>query len=160
MKKNKTEWKSRFFTPDEIAQMEAVFNERFFDDLKKDENIFFEGYYEEGICYVTLILKNQDESFYYPVESSLSLKDNPELDEEGAKIALLDFIGGYFEDYFEENRETYITIDWAKHKVEDLTLYARGQVLNKKLENMADDILKSGGFAPEGDKVKKKKGGS
>ncbi|MCX6112999.1 MAG: hypothetical protein NTY22_06955 [Proteobacteria bacterium] len=143
MKEKKIEWKNRFFTPDEVAQMEAVFNERFFDNLKKDENISFEGYYEDEICYITLALKNQDESFYYPVETSISLKENHELDAEGARIALLDFIGSYFEDYFEENRETSIPIDWTLYKADDLTLYARGQVLNKKLENMADDILKS-----------------
>ena len=145
MKEKKIEWKNRFFTPEEIAQMEAVFNERFFDNLKKDENVFFEGYYEDGVCYITLTLKNHDESFYYPIETSMLLKENPELDAEGARIALLDFIGTYFEDYFEENREAYIPIDWAPYKIDGLTIYARGQVLNKKLENMADDILKSAG---------------
>ena len=157
MNKNKIAWKDRFFTPDEIAQMEAIFNEHFFENLKKDENIFFEGYYEDGVCYATLTLKNHDESFYYPVETSISLKENPELDEKMARAALLNFIGEYFEDYFEENRETYITIDWAPYKAEGLTIYARGQVLNKKLENMGDDILKSAGFAPDGAPVKKKK---
>ncbi|MEI6093054.1 MAG: hypothetical protein WCQ47_05150 [bacterium] len=156
MTKTREDWKNRFFTPEEIAQMEAIFNEYFFDKLNKDENIYFEGYYEDEVCYLTLILKNSDESFYYPFETSLSLKDNPDISAEEARLSLMDFIGTYFDDYFTENRDAFVLIDWTSYKVEDLNIYARGQVINKKLENMADDILKSAGFTPEGEKVKKK----
>lgn len=157
MIKTKEDWKKRFFTPEEIAQMEAIFNEYFFDKLKKDENIFFEGHYEDEVCYVTLILKNSDESFYYPFETSLSLKDNSEVTAEDARLSLMDFIGSYFDYYFEQNRDAFVLIDWTSYKMDDLTIYARGQVFNKKLENMGDDILQSAGFTPEGEKVKKKK---
>ncbi|MEI6079555.1 MAG: hypothetical protein WCQ53_02825 [bacterium] len=142
MTKENKKSESRFMRPEEIAQMEAVFNERFFNDLKKDENIFFEGHYEDDVCYLELILKNHDESFYYPVETTISLKDHPILAPDDARLVLLDFIGAYFEDYFGTDRESLIPIDWAPFKMGDLTIYARGQVLNKKLEKMAEDILK------------------
>jgi hypothetical protein len=155
MIKKQEKWQDRFMTPEEIAQMEATFNEQFFDDLQKDENIFFEGHYEDGVCYLTLILKNEEETFYYPFETSISFKENPDLNDKEARVALLDFIGSYFDDYFSSQRETLVTIDWASYKLDDLNIYARGQVLNKKLESMADDILRSAGFDDLTDKKKK-----
>jgi hypothetical protein len=145
MIKKHEKWPNRFMTPEEIAQMEAVFNEQFFDDLAKDENISFEGHYEDGACYLTLTLKNEEETFYYPFETSISFNEHPYLSPEEARVALLDFIGSYFDDYFSSQRETLVTIDWTPYKLDDINIYARGQVLNKKLESMADDILISAG---------------
>jgi len=37
VKKTKDQsWKDRFLSPQEIAQMEAVFNDKFFDELDND----------------------------------------------------------------------------------------------------------------------------
>lgn len=135
-------WKDRFFTPVEIGQMEAVFNENFFEKLNSDENIHVEGYYSEGVCFSTFIIKNEDESFYYPVETKVLSSDNPDLSDNDARIALLDFSLEYFEEYFLNDRELYLTIDWSSFEIGEIKVYARAQVLNKKLEDMADEILK------------------
>lgn len=157
MSKVKEEWKNRFFTPEEIAEMESAFNDRFCDDLQRDENISFEGSYEDGVCYLTLILKNEEETFYYPVETAISSKENLTLNSEEARLVLLDFIGAYFDDYFASQRETFVPIDWALYQLNQLKLYARGQVLNKKLECMANSILESAGYDSDGCKVDEKK---
>jgi len=140
---NKIEWKDRFFKPEEIAQMEAVFNEKFFSFLKKDENVFFEGYFSEQTCYITVLLKNEDETYYYPFETAIPLNQNPGVTEDGAKKFLLDFIGEYFETFFADERETFVPVDWTLFEVEGANIYARGQVVNKKLEKMGDAILGS-----------------
>lgn len=145
-------WEKRFLTPEEIAEMEAVFNERFFSFIKRDENIFIEGGCEEEILYITLILKNTDESFYYPFETSISKKDNPALSFEDAKNILLDFIGAYFEEYFSSDRGTFISIDWCEFNCEGVKFHARGQVINKKIEDLADSFLKEKGYNDKGDK--------
>lgn len=145
-KEIKSTWKDRFLSPEEIAQMEAVFNERFFDFLEKDENAFFEGYFSNGNLFITLIISNEDESYYYPFETMLRGSENEGIDEEKARMALVDFIGTYFEDFFNNNRQTYIPIDWSPYTMDGIKFYAKAQVINKKLEKEADDILKSAGF--------------
>ena len=151
----KEDWKDRFFTPEEIAQMEAVFNEQFFANLKKDENISFEGFFADGACHVTCILKNEDESYCYPFEAAISSKEHADLTASDARNLLLDFIGAYFEEFFADNRETYVPVEWATFSIEDINIHARGQIMNKKLEKHADDILKSAGFDEEGLPTKK-----
>ncbi|MFH1223263.1 MAG: hypothetical protein V1647_02845 [Pseudomonadota bacterium] len=145
-------WKDRFFKPEEIAQMEAVFNERFFSFLKNDENIYFEGYFSEQTCYITVTLKNQDETYYYPFETALPMNENPNTSEEEAKITLLDFTGEYFNEFFTNERGTLIPIEWTLYKEDGKNIYARGQVLNKKLEDMAEEVLN--GAHDEGDSTK------
>ncbi len=141
--------KDRFFSPQEIAEMEAVFNERFMDSMNRDENISFEGYVSEDTLYITLNLFNEDHSFYYPVETAVSIKDNPKIEEDEAKLCLLDFIGTYFEAYFESKRVTLMPIDWTSYSMNGRKIYAKAQIVNKKLEKQADDILKSAGFEEE-----------
>jgi len=141
-----TIWKNRFMSPEEIAQMEAVFNERFFEFLKKDENISIEGHISEEAMYITNILSNEEQTYYYPFETVISLKDNPDTEEEEAKLCLLDFIGEYFDEFFNNQRETFVPISWAPYSVKGKNLYARAQIINKKLEKEADLILKSAGL--------------
>jgi hypothetical protein len=151
----KDDWKDRFFTPEEIAQMEAVFNEQFFVHLKKDENISFEGFFADGACHVTCTLKNADETFFYPFEAAISSKEHVGLPASDARNLILDFIGAYFEEYFADNRETYVPVEWVVFRIEDTNIHARGQIMNKKLEKHAEDILKSAGFDEDGFPTKK-----
>ena len=138
-------WKDRFFTPEEIGEIEAVFNDRFFAYLKTDENIFVEGHYSEATCFITLIFKNQDETYYYPFEASLSSVENPDIQADEAKMTLVDFIGAYFDEFFAEERQTYVPINWATFNIEGVKIKARGQISNKKLEKQADELLKATG---------------
>ncbi len=143
MENNNKNWKDRFFTPEEIGQMEAVFNENFFGKVKKDENVYIEGYYNDNSCFATFTIKNEDESFYYPVETVVSVIDNSGLSDKDARIALLDFALEYFEEYFLNDGELLLTIDWSPFNIGEIKMYAKGHVLNKKLEKMADEILSS-----------------
>jgi hypothetical protein len=153
----KDDWKDRFFSPEEIAQMEAVFNEQFFAHLAKDENIFFEGHFSEGACHVTCTLKNNDETYCYPFEATISSKEHRNLPATEAKNLLLDFIGAYFEEFFADSRQTFVPVEWAVFRIEDTNIHARGQIINKKLEKDADNVLKSAGFDENGDLIKKGK---
>lgn len=153
----KDDWKDRFFTPEEVAQMEAIFNEQLFQHLKKDENIFIEGYFSEGACHITCTLKNQDETYCYPFEAAISSKEHTHISAAEAQSLLLDFISAYFEEFFADNRQTYVPIEWSTFRIEDINIHAHGQIMNKKLETEAENILKSAGFDEDGNPIKKDK---
>jgi hypothetical protein len=156
VKKVKQDWIACALTPEEIAEMESAFKERFQSDIMNNEEVSFEGYYTDHALYLTLILKNFDESFYYPVETVVSITDNKELAMPEARFVLLDFIGTYFEEYFESNRETFLPIAWSPFTVNNnAKISAKGQVLNRKLDKVADELLIAAGYDSDGNPVKK-----
>lgn len=155
MKKVKQDWRARALTPEEIAEMEDAFRERFSSNILNEEEISFEGYYTDVAFYLTLILKNFDESFYYPVETVVSIQDNKDLTSAQARLQLLDFIGSYFDEYFESNRETFLPIAWTAYTINEVKISAKGQVINRKLDKIADDLLRAAGYDSDGNIIKK-----
>lgn len=148
--KKKSNWSKRSLTPHELSEMESAFLKKFGYNLKQDEDVFFEGRYTDTELFLTAILRNNEETYYYPFEAVISVEDNENIEMEEAKMLLLDFIGSYFEDYFANDRDTYIPIDWTCFEMQENKLYARGQVINRKLEKMGDEILSAHGFGEKG----------
>jgi hypothetical protein len=94
--------------------------------------------------FVKVILSNQDRSYYYPVEARV-LYEKEELQRGEAALFLLDYIDAYFDDYLtQENEEVYLPIDWADFQYEAIDFQMRGQILNLKLEELAEQLLKNG----------------
>lgn len=91
--------------------------------------------------YVTVLLANADQSYYYPVEGRL-MHGAEEMEPTEAALFLIDYIDNYFEEYlYEEDEQIYLPIDWTDHEYEATNFQIRGQIVNKKLENMADEWL-------------------
>jgi hypothetical protein len=67
--------------------------------------------------------------------------EDQDLKADAARSFLLDFIDSYVEEYLSGGEETYLPIDWATYDYEGLELQLRGQVLNTKLEALADQLL-------------------
>jgi hypothetical protein len=148
-------WEKRFFTPEEIAKMESAFNEEFLSFLNRDENIYIEGYIdEEKVMYLNLTLKNREETYFYPFQTKILESENSDLKEEDAMHLLLDFIASYFDDFFKSSRNTFVLIDWKKYEFKERVLYAKGQVLNKRAEDLADKFLLENGFNCDGKEKK------
>lgn len=95
-----------------------------------------------GIRVVTT-LSNQDGSYHYPVEARI-LHDEENLKPRKATLFLIDYIDAYFEDYLTELESTYLRIDWSDVEYEGVEFQMRGQVINRKVEEMADKLLESG----------------
>jgi len=94
--------------------------------------------------YVTVILANADQSYYYPVEARVMYAVE-ELEPREAALFLIDYIDTYFEEYlYEEDEQIYLPIDWADHEYEAVTFQIRGQILNQKLDALADQWLLQG----------------
>ncbi len=89
--------------------------------------------------YVKVLLKNQSESFYYPVEGRIPLTENQTKRE--ATLFLFDYIDFYFEEYLMGDSDVYIPIDWTNFECEGFQFQLKGQVLNMELEKKADTLL-------------------
>lgn len=93
---------------------------------------------DDGV-YVKVLLKNQDSSFYYPVEARVKYK-HEELGISEAALFLIDYIDTYFEEFL-VSQEIYLPIDWADYEYEAINFQVKGQIFNKKLDQMADELL-------------------
>ncbi len=105
-----------------------------------DRGFKIEARREDAAIYVTVTLSRADRTFYYPVESRMDfIKEDMTQDE--AALFLIDYIDLYFEDYFAEEENTFIPIDWANYFYDATDFQMKGQIRNLKLEEMADQIL-------------------
>lgn len=95
---------------------------------------------DASVIEVTATLRNQDGSFFYPVETRIDFTDQG-VPAEKAKGALVDTIDQYYQEYLLNGGDVYLPIDWADYESEGMRLQMRGQVRNLVLEKMADDLL-------------------
>lgn len=134
-------------TGEECAALAAAMGRKYSSFLK-------ERYFEMKVrsdrqgTYATVLLRNQSGSFYYPVEGRVADMDH-DMNEREAAMFLIDYIDAYFEEFFRENGEVYLPIDWATFDWEGVPLQLKGQILNLEVEEMADRWLESGGRADE-----------
>ena len=96
----------------------------------------------EGVRVVTT-LSNKDESYYYPVNARMMHKSE-NLAPRKAVLFLINYIDSYFEDYLTELESTYLPIDWTDMEYEGTSFQIKGQVINKKVELLADELLAKG----------------
>lgn len=89
---------------------------------------------------LTLTLKNDDQSFFYPVEGQIAHHEQG-LSQRNAAEMLLDLMDSYFQEYLVNGGEIYLPLDWQEYEVEGIKMQLRGQVQNLLLENMADALL-------------------
>lgn len=100
-----------------------------------------DGETDSQIVSMTLTLKSDDESFFYPVEGRIAYREEG-LSQKAATGALLDVMDSYFQEYLVSEGEVLLPIDWQDYESADgRKLQLRGQVRNLKLEKMADELL-------------------
>jgi hypothetical protein len=119
----------------------ALLKERHRRRLAPDESFRLAARVEAPFVVVTLTLANADESLYYPMEARV-LIETPGCDDEAACALLcLDFLDFYVGEYLRGDRDVFLTLDWSGVRFGELEVQARGQVVNLKLERMADEFL-------------------
>jgi len=90
---------------------------------------------------LTLTLKSDDETFFYPVEGRIAWREEG-LSQKAATGVLLDVMDNYFQEYLVNDGEVFLPVDWHEYEsAEGQKLQLRGQIRNLKLEKMADDLL-------------------
>lgn len=125
----------------EAQRIAQLLMQRHAAHLADDEWLEVEGYRSKEEVYTCMILRNEDESLFYPVECRMDLTRNPVAGPIAAQDVLLDFQDQYFEQFFQENRDLYLTIDWSDLEFAQYTIQAKGQILNKKLDDLTDQFL-------------------
>jgi hypothetical protein len=137
------EQESDFLNQDDCDALAKAMESKYAMALK-GRNFKVEAEIKGRGVFVKVILSNQDRSYYYPVEARV-LYEKEELQRGEAALFLLDYIDTYFDEYLtQENEEIYLPIDWADFQYEAIDFQMRGQILNLKLEELAEQLLKNG----------------
>ena len=129
-----------FLTDAECVELAEIMVKKYRIAMK-DRSFSIRASVQDKGVYVTIILSNKDQSYYYPVEARMMF-DAEEMEPREAALFLIDYIDVYFEEYlYEEDEQIYLPIDWSDHEYEAINLQIRGQILNQKLDAMADEWL-------------------
>ncbi len=99
---------------------------------------------DKAVFSVEVILRNADKSFVYPIEGRIMYADQ-DMTLDAARDFLIDFIDAYIQEYLSGGEETYLTIDWSNYECDGIELQMRGQILNLKLEELADQWINGSG---------------
>lgn len=120
-----------------------------FSFFLKSENFDFQAGYKGDQIQLKLILANHDESFFYPIEAIFVQDDdsNQKLSPHNTALLILEYLELYFNDFFSENREVYLPIDWSMHQHNNVKFFLRGFIRNLKMEKIADEFLSKHGHA-------------
>ena len=92
---------------------------------------------EQGV-FAEVVLSDDNESFYYPVKGRYH--KSGDLSSKHAASLMLDYIDLYFEDYLNDD-SVLLQLDWGDHVFEGEAFQLKGQVINKKLDRLADELL-------------------
>tara|TARA_B100000609_G_scaffold199641_1_gene205350 strand:+ start:9313 stop:9813 length:501 start_codon:yes stop_codon:yes gene_type:complete len=126
----------------ECAEIVDALLERHDAYLGDDESFVIEGFTSESEAHVKMLLSNKDESFYYPVECRLHLGDNEIREPGDALMLVLDFLDYYISRFLREDRELFLPIEWGSFEFDKYEVWARGQILNRKLDQIADRLMR------------------
>lgn len=94
---------------------------------------------------IKIVLQKIDLSVVYPIECVFVKELHQKVDSQKIAMLMLDYLDVYWTEYFAEDREVFLPIDWSKHDFEGLSLYMRGFIRNLNAENQADAFLQQYG---------------
>ncbi len=89
--------------------------------------------------WVQVLLRNELDSFHYPVEARIA--PCATRSRRAQAFFLLAFIDSYWEEFFAENEDVFVPIDWTAYEFQGEKFQIRGQVLNRMAEKIADELL-------------------
>ena len=131
-----------FLTAAECTQLAEMMDKKYRSHLD-GRRFSIEATREGETVSVRVLLANEDESFYYPVEGRIMAAAEELTVLAGARF-LVDYIDMYFEEFLESGEETYVRIDWDDQTYDAVNFQLRGQILNRRLEKIADKLLREG----------------
>jgi len=128
-----------FLSNDELADL-AKLMDRKYASQRQDRTFSCTATQDAKGVYVQVVLKNPDHSFYYPVDGRM-LSQEGGLSPKDAALFVIDSIDTYFEEFFMEDGEVLVPIDWGDYDWEGTKFQLRGQILNLKSEQQANQLL-------------------
>ena len=91
---------------------------------------------------VSLYLAAHDRSFEYRMESAVTVDEKLVHTKELALELALDFLDWYLGEYFKNDRDLLLPLDWQAHRFGEFEVMARGDVRNPELDELADAWLR------------------
>ena len=107
----------------------------------KEREFSLESKVEASTVFATVYLKKEDKSYHYPIQAKINFQEE-DLTEKEAILFLLDYIDYYFDEFFKENENIFLPIDWKEVQFDNKVFLIKGQILNLKREKEADLFLK------------------
>ena len=129
----------KLLTVEEIADLSRIMNIKYGSQLKQ-RYFSIVSHVDQVVAFATTTLQNSDGSFFYPVEARMAHKEQ-NISPREAQLFLIDYIDQYFTDFFNEDEGVLLPIDWCTYRCEDFDLQIRGQILNQRAQNHADELL-------------------
>ena len=95
---------------------------------------------DDDAIIVAVILRNRRGTFFYPIEARVERHQFLRSGREGA-LCLCETIDTYLDEFFHNQEEIYLPIDWTPYPCEKVEVQLRGQIFNLEVEEMADALL-------------------
>lgn len=134
------------FSDEERRRLEQRFNAKHHNDRGSR---YFEIVAEEreGKTWLQTLLRNDNNSFHYPVEAYIS--NSAQKPARAQAFFLLAYLDSYWEEFFADDDENvYLPIDWTVYRYQEQDFYLRGQIINLMVEKMADKLLNVSSSTP------------
>lgn len=112
----------------------------------EDERFRVEGGSDKDRVQLRVTLEKNDGSIAYPIEAVTLVERSSKESKLELGHLLLDYVDIYLQEYFSNDRDVYLPLDWSKHQCEGREIYLRGFVRNLALEAQADELFKRHGF--------------
>lgn len=128
-------------TPEYQARVLALLHERHAASLR-DERFEIEVRKEGDGVVVRLVLRSRDRTHVYWMEAAIEREKYQAMTEAQGIDLCLDFLDWYLGEYFREDRDAFLPLDWKPHRYGDVEVLARGEVRNELLDDAADAWLR------------------
>lgn len=128
-------------TPEYRTRVLALLHERHAGSLR-DERFELEVRKEGDEAVVRLTLRSNDRTQVYWMEAAIEREKYQAMTEIQAIDVCLDFLDWYVGEYFREDRDAFLPLDWKPHRYGDVEVLARGELRNELLDDAADAWLR------------------
>lgn len=132
------------WTEEEILSIKKLLDKKHLVYLEDEEFIIEVGSTKDQVQLKVSLIK-KDKSNYYPIECVFVKETTSEFKETEIAFKMLDYLDVYWSNYFSEERNMFIPLDWSKHEFEGIHFYIRGFVRNLQLEIHANEFLSKHG---------------
>ncbi|MES2614870.1 MAG: hypothetical protein V4591_05595 [Bdellovibrionota bacterium] len=129
----------------ESTKIVNLLNTKYFVYFNK-ESFEIEAGFNKVQVQIKISLKKNDNSFLYPVELLCMYEDYSHLKPEEVAQIMLDYIDTYWFEYFSDDRNVFVPLDWSQHQCENICFFLRGFIRHVSLEMQADSLLREHGY--------------
>jgi hypothetical protein len=123
------------------AAISKLLNDRH-GPMLRDESFTISARVEGDNPVAQVVLKSRDRTLEYTMEAAFVRADYPAFSMSDALDVCVDFLDWYLGEYFREERDAFLPLDWKKFRFGDLEVMARGDLRNALLDDLADAWLR------------------